>query len=134
MPLIDCPECGGKISDQASTCPHCGCPKSQVSTDREVFERLIVFVVFVKRVVSDIDLKGTHHFDDLAWNCAIASVIEAGRLLLPGPIDYWVLVHALAEAARLCKAGRHQEAKSILEKMKQDYNTMVDAYKDMLAQ
>ncbi len=26
MALIECPECGGKVSDQATTCPHCGYP------------------------------------------------------------------------------------------------------------
>lgn len=26
MALIDCTECGGKISDHAKACPHCGCP------------------------------------------------------------------------------------------------------------
>ena len=24
--LIICPECGGKVSDRAAACPHCGCP------------------------------------------------------------------------------------------------------------
>lgn len=26
MALIDCPECGGQVSDLAPTCPHCGVP------------------------------------------------------------------------------------------------------------
>jgi predicted nucleic acid-binding Zn ribbon protein len=26
MALIKCHECGGQISDQAQTCPHCGAP------------------------------------------------------------------------------------------------------------
>ena len=26
MALIKCPECEGKVSDQAMACPHCGCP------------------------------------------------------------------------------------------------------------
>lgn len=26
MALMECPECGGKVSDKASFCPHCGCP------------------------------------------------------------------------------------------------------------
>ena len=26
MALIDCPECGGQVSDNAVTCPHCGFP------------------------------------------------------------------------------------------------------------
>lgn len=28
MALIQCPECEGKVSDKAQTCPHCGCPIS----------------------------------------------------------------------------------------------------------
>lgn len=26
MALIDCPECGGQVSDRAPACPHCGVP------------------------------------------------------------------------------------------------------------
>ena len=26
MALIDCPECGGNVSDKAVACPHCGAP------------------------------------------------------------------------------------------------------------
>ena len=26
MSLIDCPECGKKVSDKAGACPDCGCP------------------------------------------------------------------------------------------------------------
>lgn len=26
MPLTTCSECGGKVSDKAAVCPHCGCP------------------------------------------------------------------------------------------------------------
>ena len=26
MTLINCPECGGKVSDKAESCPHCGLP------------------------------------------------------------------------------------------------------------
>lgn len=26
MALIKCPECGREISDNATVCPHCGCP------------------------------------------------------------------------------------------------------------
>ena len=28
MVLLTCPECGGKVSDQATSCPHCGYPIS----------------------------------------------------------------------------------------------------------
>lgn len=28
MALVECSECGAKISDLASSCPHCGCPAS----------------------------------------------------------------------------------------------------------
>lgn len=26
MAILSCPECGGKVSDKAECCPHCGCP------------------------------------------------------------------------------------------------------------
>lgn len=26
MPIIQCPDCGGNVSDKASACIHCGCP------------------------------------------------------------------------------------------------------------
>ena len=26
MALMNCPECGGQVSDKAGSCPHCGCP------------------------------------------------------------------------------------------------------------
>ena len=26
MPIINCPDCGGTVSDKAVTCIHCGCP------------------------------------------------------------------------------------------------------------
>lgn len=29
MSMINCPECGEKISDKAESCPHCGCPQSE---------------------------------------------------------------------------------------------------------
>jgi len=29
MPLLECPDCGGKVSDQAPACPHCGCPMKE---------------------------------------------------------------------------------------------------------
>lgn len=26
MPIINCPDCGGSVSDKATSCIHCGCP------------------------------------------------------------------------------------------------------------
>ncbi len=34
MALITCPDCGGKVSEHASACPHCGCLVSYI-TDSE---------------------------------------------------------------------------------------------------
>ena len=30
MALINCPRCGGKISERAQRCPHCGCTKQEM--------------------------------------------------------------------------------------------------------
>ncbi len=40
MALIDCSECGGKLSDKASACPHCGCP-SEDAPDSPIANSLI---------------------------------------------------------------------------------------------
>lgn len=29
MPIIKCPDCGGNVSDKATSCIHCGCPLSK---------------------------------------------------------------------------------------------------------
>ena len=33
MALIECTECGNKVSDRASACPNCGCPVSDILLD-----------------------------------------------------------------------------------------------------
>jgi rubrerythrin len=33
MSLINCPECGGKISDKADACPNCGLPSNYFAVD-----------------------------------------------------------------------------------------------------
>ena len=36
MALLECPECGGKVSDNATICPHCGCPIEQPQSHGKV--------------------------------------------------------------------------------------------------
>ena len=36
MALFECPECGGKVSDKATLCPHCGCPIEQPQSHGKV--------------------------------------------------------------------------------------------------
>jgi DNA helicase-4 len=38
MALIDCPECSGKISDKAPSCPHCGLPASYFIKSKQATE------------------------------------------------------------------------------------------------
>ena len=38
MALIECPECGKKISDKATTCPNCGFPITTMTTNNEAEE------------------------------------------------------------------------------------------------
>ena len=33
MPLINCPECGKQVSDKAPTCPNCGFPLNDISSN-----------------------------------------------------------------------------------------------------
>ena len=53
MGLINCPECGKKISDKASSCPHCGNPiendssKRAKKTKKEYLWLFIIIVLFI---------------------------------------------------------------------------------------
>lgn len=38
MALIKCPECGQEISDQATSCPNCGCPMKENEEATEIVE------------------------------------------------------------------------------------------------
>lgn len=40
MAIIQCKECGGKVSDRATECPHCGCPIIQDATNAPESEEL----------------------------------------------------------------------------------------------
>ena len=53
MGLINCPECGKKISDKASSCPHCGNPiendssKRANKTKKKYLWLFIIIVLFI---------------------------------------------------------------------------------------
>lgn len=44
MALITCPECNGKVSDQATTCIHCGYPLQQVNKNEELGNYKVVLI------------------------------------------------------------------------------------------
>ena len=44
MAMINCPECGKEISDQAESCIHCGCPIKASETTSEEKTNQVVFV------------------------------------------------------------------------------------------
>jgi hypothetical protein len=37
--LIECPDCGRRVSDRAKVCPDCACPVAEVLTERQNHER-----------------------------------------------------------------------------------------------
>lgn len=39
MALVECPDCGRKISDRAAVCPDCSCPVKEVLEERRAEER-----------------------------------------------------------------------------------------------
>jgi len=67
MALTSCPDCGGKVSDKAVVCPHCGCPAEEIKkaaaaaaaeaaeedllTEEEIAQSRTVSTVKVKRKV-----------------------------------------------------------------------------------
>ena len=39
MALLKCPECGEYVSEFASSCPHCGCPMSDIAQENQIDDR-----------------------------------------------------------------------------------------------
>lgn len=52
MALIECSECGAKVSDRATRCPHCGNRKSVAGIVFLWVFIVLVVVVFVMAIVS----------------------------------------------------------------------------------
>ncbi len=55
MALIKCPECDGEVSDQATTCPHCGYPIRggygyEYRSERQLFGLPLVHIVGGNRI------------------------------------------------------------------------------------
>ena len=53
MALIKCKECGKEISDQATTCPNCGCPINDDTYTKEVkaSKRVAIFIIAILIIV-----------------------------------------------------------------------------------
>src|SRR4051794_34440499 len=48
MALINCPECGARVSDRAPACPKCGCPISEPPRERRSHEPAPVHITSVQ--------------------------------------------------------------------------------------
>ena len=51
MALINCPECGKEISDQAVSCPNCGLPIKKTK-EKKSFNKLFIIIPFVVIVLA----------------------------------------------------------------------------------
>lgn len=44
MALVKCKECGKEISDQATSCPNCGCPIAKNKNDNTIIKILFLII------------------------------------------------------------------------------------------
>jgi hypothetical protein len=112
MALIECPDCGRKISDRAAVCPDCSCPVREVLAERRAEEELKESIKTRKRHKREVDCprceaKGWHPYGekDLIQWCipceATGRVVlceDAGGFVAVAPyaIDRWLAgeIHA----------------------------------------
>lgn len=52
MALINCPECNKEISDQAKTCPNCGCPIKKPKKPKKPINKKILILVLLICVIA----------------------------------------------------------------------------------
>lgn len=83
MALITCWECGGKVSDSAATCPHCGAPlKGKAGPAAPAAEKPVEYEQCVQRV----RCWGT---SNKALQKALAKYIEDGWEVVTMTQDHW---------------------------------------------
>lgn len=98
MALIECPDCGRKVSDRAKTCPDCSCPVSDVVAEARAKAEEQRLVASRKRVEDRlVDCgrchgRGWHPFGEggrVAW-CLVCE--QTGRTPLFHAADGWYSV------------------------------------------
>ena len=110
MALINCPECGKEISDRAGSCPHCGCPVNNTSTESNTESQKL-------------PINNTINFDikkKLPIIMGIVVVIVIGIIIYnvavvkPRKIEEQKKV-TYEEAVELLEEGEYEEGKELLE-------------------
>jgi hypothetical protein len=99
--LIECPDCGRKISDRAKVCPDCSCPIAEVLAERHAVEAAQAAKASRRSLERDVDCpkceaRGFYKCDDGCAEWCVACE-HTGRLLLCGASDgyYGVARYAL---------------------------------------
>ena len=96
MALINCPECGKQISDQAGACPNCGCP------------------------IGESDLKATKKVNPKRKKAIILISCSVAVLLVAIAVVYILLIKPTLlynEAVKEYERGNTQEAIEILDEL-----------------
>lgn len=108
MALIDCPECGNKLSDKVNDCPHCGYPLNEQESlilNKELQKKVakILIVVFLlissvyvnKNILLGDDKKAYDHIVSVAYDFKNPSSVRitGGKLSEEGEY-FWVTISA----------------------------------------
>lgn len=82
MAIIQCPECGGKVSTSAKACPHCGYPmeKKETKQDRNEIKQFPV----AKEVKNPADSELYANLLVAAYNGAVEAQMQLGNLFISG--------------------------------------------------
>lgn len=100
--LIECPDCGRKVSDRAKACPDCSCPVAEVIADRRAAEEEKARIASRRSLERDVDCprceaRGFFSHDDgmVEWCLACE---RTGRLVLCEALDgYYAVSHFAIE-------------------------------------
>ena len=146
MALIMCPECGGKVSEFAEACPHCGCPMAQIKDiltqqeseqEREEAKRLCALAEWAVAEIERQERSGIYDpktLEDLSdkepWECR-EYVSEPGQKEITKPEkDRKLESSELMEAVGDLESEKWDQLYDSLEALSIDYSAEEDLLPD----
>lgn len=117
MALVECPDCGRKVSDRATTCPECMCPVAEVVAEQRAAEARAQTVATREKTDRDVDCprceaRGFYKCPDGFAEWCVACE-HTGRLVLCQASDGWYGVATYA-IDRFLAGELHPESSGVV--------------------
>lgn len=125
MALIKCPECGKEMSDQAISCPNCGCPIEVVKKEIESKRLKDAELQKIESVKNETEAKAAKTAKKDLFTLAVIAIVVL--CVIVGYVIYKQSNRPLSQE-EITKASQEYEAKEAEENRQKREHDISDAY------